>query len=112
VIVFKKSVDGREHHGYSHIECDVDGCGAVSPTFDELGKQNLMERGCIENLIEERQTINDDIKDVKAEAKGQGYDATTLMAVIKVRKMTAAKYQEQRSLLDTYLAAFGITDEE
>jgi uncharacterized protein (UPF0335 family) len=66
----------------------------------------------IENLIEERQTINDDIKDVKAEAKGQGYDATTLMAVIKVRKMTAAKYQEQRSLLDTYLAAFGITDEE
>jgi hypothetical protein len=45
VIVFKKSVDGREHHGYSHIECDVDGCGAVSPTFDELGKQNLMERG-------------------------------------------------------------------
>lgn len=69
----------------------------------------------IERLVEERQGINDDIKDVKAEAKANGYDATTIMAVIKVRALRAKslpKYQEQQALLQTYLAAFGIDDEE
>jgi hypothetical protein len=45
MIVFRKATDDRQHHSYSHIECDVDGCSAASPTYEELGKRNLMERG-------------------------------------------------------------------
>lgn len=64
----------------------------------------------IERLMEERASINDDIKDVKAEAKATGYDAKIIMQVIKVRAMKREAYQEQKSLLETYLAAFGIED--
>ena len=67
----------------------------------------------IERLIEERQGINDDIKDVKAEAKAQGYIPSTIMDVIKVRALrrkSVAAYEEKQSLLETYLAAFGIDD--
>lgn len=62
----------------------------------------------IENLIEERNGINDDIRDVKAEAKSQGFDPRTIMEVIKHRKMEPHVRQERQALLDTYLAAFGI----
>jgi uncharacterized protein (UPF0335 family) len=64
----------------------------------------------IERLIEERSGINDDIKDVKAEAKANGFDSRTMMEVIKIRKMERNVRQERRALLDTYLAAFGIDD--
>jgi uncharacterized protein (UPF0335 family) len=66
----------------------------------------------IERLIEERQGINDDIKDVKAEAKATGFDARTIMEVIRHRKMEPHVRQERRALLDTYLAAFGIGDDD
>lgn len=64
----------------------------------------------IERLISSRQEINDDIRDVKAEAKANGFDARTLMEVIKIRKLTSQVRQERKALLDTYLAAFGIED--
>ena len=64
----------------------------------------------IENLLEERASINDDIKDVKIEAKAKGFDARTIMEVIKLRKMEPQVRQERKALLDTYLAAFGIED--
>lgn len=69
----------------------------------------------IENLIEDRNGINDDIKDVKGEAKSEGFDTRTIMEVIKVRKLrraSMATYQERKSLLETYLAAFGIDEGE
>ena len=62
----------------------------------------------IERLIEERTGINDDIRDVKAEAKATGFDARTIMEVIKHRKMEPHVRQERQALLETYLAAFGI----
>jgi uncharacterized protein (UPF0335 family) len=68
----------------------------------------------IENLIEQRKGINDDIKDVKAEAKIDGFDPSIIMEAIRVRAARAkspAKYQERKELLDTYLAAFGIDDD-
>lgn len=83
------------------------GRGHNSIAVDEL--RLLAER--IEKLIEERQIINEDIKDVKAEAKSRGYDARTLMEVIKIRKQRAASldnYNERQALLETYLTAFGI----
>lgn len=62
----------------------------------------------IENLIRDRQLVNDDISDVKAEAKSSGYDVKTLMKVIALRKLTPTVRQEQASLMETYCAAFGI----
>ena len=65
----------------------------------------------IERLEEEKKTIADDIKDVKAEAKGKGYDVGTINAIIKLRKIDAAERAERDAILDTYLVALGMLDE-
>ena len=71
-------------------------------------KQLILFAERIERLIEDKAAIGDDIKDVKAEAKANGYDVRTLMEIIKLRKLTPEVRQERAALLDTYLAAFGI----
>ena len=64
----------------------------------------------IERLEEEKKGIADDIKDVYAESKGQGYDVKTMRSIIKLRKMERDARMEQEALLDTYKAALGLTD--
>lgn len=64
----------------------------------------------IERLNEEKQGIADDIKDVFAEAKGQGYDVKTMRSIIKLRGMERDARMEQEALLETYKAALGLAD--
>ncbi|MBK5910100.1 hypothetical protein CCR85_01150 [Rhodothalassium salexigens] len=59
----------------------------------------------IERLEAEKQEIADDIKDVYAEAKANGFDPKIMRQVIKVRKMEAQERQELEALLDVYLHA-------
>ena len=66
----------------------------------------LIER--IERLEEERKGIADDIKDVYAEAKANGYDVKTMRKVVALRKMESHARQEADALLDTYRSALGI----
>ena len=73
---------------------------------DEL--RLLIERK--ERLIEEKKSIQDDIKDVDAEAKSRGFDVPTMNAIIKLRAMEPAKRREKEALLDTYRAALGMLD--
>jgi uncharacterized protein (UPF0335 family) len=63
----------------------------------------------IERLAEEKQGIADDIKDVFAEAKANGYDVPTMRRVIKLRKMETHTRQEAEALLATYCDALGMT---
>jgi uncharacterized protein (UPF0335 family) len=63
----------------------------------------------IERLTEEKQGIADDIKDVFAEAKANGYDVQTMRRVIALRKMEAHTRQEATALLETYCDALGLT---
>lgn len=62
----------------------------------------------IERLEEEKKSIGDDIRDVFAEAKGNGFDVKTMRQVLKLRKMEAADRQEQEHMLDLYLVALGM----
>ena len=62
----------------------------------------------IERLTEEKQTIADDIKEVKGEAKGLGYDTSTLNEMLKLRKMDKAERDEREALRQTYGEALGI----
>jgi len=62
----------------------------------------------IERLEEEKKGMADDIRDVYAEAKGQGYDTKTIRAIIKLRKMEKNARDEAEYLLDTYKAALGL----
>ena len=73
---------------------------------DEL--RLLIER--IERLEEEKKAIADDIRDVYAEAKANGYDNTALRTVVRLRKQDIAERKEQQAILDTYLHALGMLE--
>jgi uncharacterized protein (UPF0335 family) len=71
--------------------------------------KSLVER--IERLEEEKKGISDDIRDVYAEAKGQGYDTKVMRQVIRMRKKDAAEREEEAVILDVYLHALGMVPE-
>ena len=66
----------------------------------------IIER--IERLEEEKKTIADDIRDVYAEAKGNGFDIKTLRVVVRLRKQDMNERKEQEAILETYLHALGM----
>jgi uncharacterized protein (UPF0335 family) len=66
----------------------------------------IVER--IERLEEEKKTISDDIRDVYAEAKGNGYDVKALRTIVRLRKQDANERAEQETILETYMQALGM----
>ena len=62
----------------------------------------------VERLEEEKKGIADDIRDVYAEAKSQGYDPKIMRQIVRLRKMDVNDRQEMEALLDTYKSALGI----
>ena len=66
----------------------------------------LIER--IERLEEEKKTIADDIKDIYAEAKGNGFDTKAIRTIICLRKKDQAEREEEETILDLYKAALGM----
>ena len=79
-------------------------------TFAQGQLRSLVER--IERLEEEKKTIAGDIKEVYAEAKGNGFDTKILRKVISLRKKEAAEREEEQSMLDLYLQALGMIPDE
>ena len=67
--------------------------------------KTIIER--IERLEEEKAGIANDIKEVFAEAKGEGFDVKILRKVVRIRKQDKAKRQEEEALIDLYLSAIG-----
>jgi len=62
----------------------------------------------IERLEEEKKATSDDIRDVYAEAKANGFDVKTLRTVVRLRKLDVAERQEQEAILETYMHALGM----
>jgi uncharacterized protein (UPF0335 family) len=62
----------------------------------------------IKRLEEEKKGMADDIRDVYAEAKSQGYDSKTMRSIVRLRRMEKNARQEADALLETYRAALGI----
>lgn len=62
----------------------------------------------LERLEEEKQAIADDMKDVFAEAKANGFDTKVLRQVLRMRRQDASERAELESLLDLYCRALGM----
>lgn len=69
--------------------------------------KSIIER--IERLEEEKKIIADDIRDVYAEAKGNGYEVKALRIVVRMRKQDPDERREQEAVLETYMHALGMT---
>jgi uncharacterized protein (UPF0335 family) len=63
----------------------------------------------IERLEEEKHGIADDIRDVYAEAKANGYDTKIMRQVIRLRRMETYARHEADALLETYRKALGLS---
>jgi uncharacterized protein (UPF0335 family) len=68
--------------------------------------RSIVER--IERLEEEKKGTSDDIRDIYAESKGNGFDVKALRTIVRMRKMDDKDRQEQETVLDTYLQAMGM----
>ena len=77
-----------------------------STSFARDQLKAVIER--IERLEEEKKATSDDIRDVYAEAKGNGFDVKALRAIIRMRKMDTDERREQESILETYMHALGM----
>ena len=71
--------------------------------------RSLIER--IERLEEEKKTIAEDIREVYAEAKGNGFDTKVMRQVIRIRKQDSSERQEEEAIRDLYLHALGMISE-
>ncbi len=64
----------------------------------------------VERLEEEKKTIADDVRDVYAEAKANGYDVKALRTVVRLRKLDVNERKEQEAVLETYMHALGMLE--
>jgi uncharacterized protein (UPF0335 family) len=78
-------------------------------SFAKEQLKGVIER--IERLEEEKKALSDDIKDVYAEAKANGFDTKALRTVIRLRKKDADERKEEEAILDLYMQALGMTVE-
>jgi uncharacterized protein (UPF0335 family) len=68
--------------------------------------KSIIER--IERLEEEKKALAEDVKEVFAEAKANGFDTKVLRKVISIRKQDPSDRKEQDAILELYLAAIGM----
>ncbi len=77
-----------------------------APRFAKDQLKAFVER--VERLEEEKKAIADDIRDVYAEARGNGFDVKTLRVVVRLRKQDINERREQEAILETYMHALGM----
>lgn len=67
--------------------------------------RSIIER--LERLSEDKDAVLIDMKEVFAEAKGEGFDVKVLRKVLAIRKQDRAKRQKEEAILDLYLSTLG-----
>lgn len=77
--------------------------GAIAPAADRI--KRVIER--IENLEEQRAGLADDIREIKKDAKNEGFDLKALNKVLQLRKLAADERQQLEELVDLYMTACG-----
>ena len=79
----------------------------VSTTTVSAGQlRAIVER--IERLEEEKKEVSEQIKEVYAEAKGNGFDAKTLRKIVALRKKKPEERSEEEAMLELYMNALGM----
>lgn len=78
---------------------------AQSPAAEHLSA--FVQR--IERLDEEARALNDDRRDVYAEAKANGFDTKVLRKLIGLRRQDRDQRMEEEAVLDLYKQALGMS---
>lgn len=81
-----------------------DDVSTVSVAAGQL--KSIIER--VERLEEEKKEVGEQIKEVMAEAKANGFDTKALRKIIVLRKKSEDERQEEEAMLDLYMHALGM----
>lgn len=84
------------------------GEGHNSGIVESSQLKSIVER--IERLNEDKAAVAEDIKEVFAEAKGNGFDTKVLRKLVSLRAKDKAKLLEENAILDLYASALGCSD--
>lgn len=66
----------------------------------------ILER--VERVDEEIAGMQDDRKDILAEAKGRGWSDKAIRELLKIRKQKKEEFQENAALLEIYMQSLGM----
>ena len=73
-------------------------------TADQL--RAFIER--VETLESEKAEVSDQIKEVLAEAKGQGYEAKIIRKIVSIRKRNRDDVENENAMTQLYMDALGM----
>jgi uncharacterized protein (UPF0335 family) len=90
----------------NHMERGEPETGLHNSARDQL--KTIVER--IERLEEEKAALASDIKEVYAEAKGNGFDTKALRSLVRIRKQDMSERREAEAVLATYMQALGMIE--
>jgi uncharacterized protein (UPF0335 family) len=68
--------------------------------------RSIVER--VEQLEDEKRGIADQIKEVYAEAKGNGFDTKAIRKIVALRRKDAQEREEEETILELYMTALGM----
>ena len=75
---------------------------------NNTGGQILAYIKCIELSVEEQKSAAEDIKEIKARAKGDGFDVKAINTLVKLRAMDKNTRDAEADILDCYKVAIGM----
>src|SRR6185312_10722511 len=96
----------QPNHDNFPIRQETETAMAATPNFAKAKLKSFVER--VEKLEEEKKAISDDIREVYAEAKGEGFDVKALRAVIRMYQQDREERREYEALVDLYRDALGM----
>jgi uncharacterized protein (UPF0335 family) len=68
--------------------------------------KSIIER--INRIEDEKKAASDDIRDIYAEAKGNGYNPAALRVIVRKQRSDAKKAAELQADVDAYMASLGM----
>lgn len=92
-------------HSGTDFQADFDANPEVLTSAAQGRLKSFLER--LERLEADKAAVAEDMKQVFAEAKGEGFDTKIIRKVIRLRKQDKVKRDEEQALLDLYLSAIG-----
>ncbi len=89
-------------------ELQKEGNIAKSFAMSISGEQLKSYMNRLERLEEEKAELNEQIKEVYGEAKGNGFDTKTIKHILRLRKQDPDDLREQEAILELYKQALGM----
>lgn len=78
----------------------------TATTFTNGQLKAIVER--IENLETEKREIGEGVKEVYAEARGNGFDPKIIRKIVALRKKDASEREEEQAMMDLYMQNLGM----